>query len=89
MKWVLLSFMLALVSISDRAAAQYMYLDTNGDGVNTSADRMPSSGTVTIAVWLQWSGPAFVAHFGQLASTSARYAAGLRIPRAECGARVL
>ncbi|MEK7348227.1 MAG: T9SS type A sorting domain-containing protein [Candidatus Eisenbacteria bacterium] len=33
-------------------AAQYMYLDANGDGVHTDADVVPVSGTVTFDVWL-------------------------------------
>ena len=34
------------------ANAQYMYLDTNGDGVHTDADVVNPSGPTTIAVWL-------------------------------------
>ncbi len=33
-------------------AAQYMYLDANGDGVHTDADVVPMSGAVTFDVWL-------------------------------------
>ncbi|MEK7314769.1 MAG: hypothetical protein AAB011_01185, partial [Candidatus Eisenbacteria bacterium] len=32
-------------------AAQYMYLDANGDGLHTDADVVPVSGTVTFDVW--------------------------------------
>src|SRR5882672_11224370 len=32
--------------------AQYMYLDTNDDGVHTNADMVNPSGTTTIAIWL-------------------------------------
>ena len=34
------------------AQAQYMYLDTNGDGVHTRADVVHPTGTTKIAVWL-------------------------------------
>jgi hypothetical protein len=34
------------------AAAQYMYLDSNGDGLHTAADRMNKSTPTTIDVWL-------------------------------------
>ncbi len=35
------------------AAAQYMYLDANGDGVHTSADVVPASGSATFDIWLK------------------------------------
>lgn len=34
------------------ATAQYIYLDANGDGVNTSADLLSATGTTTLDVWL-------------------------------------
>lgn len=34
------------------ASAQYMYLDSNGDGIHTSADQLPTSGIATVDVWL-------------------------------------
>src|SRR5689334_11517908 len=34
------------------ARAQYMYLDSNGDGLHTAADALGSSGTTTVDVWL-------------------------------------
>lgn len=43
-------FLLAIPSI---ATAQYMYLDTNGDGVSTSADQIQPSGPTTLDVWLR------------------------------------
>jgi hypothetical protein len=53
-----------VVASAATAAAQYMYLDANGDGVHTSADVVPSGGTVTFDVWLvtnqERSGPAAV-----------------------------
>ena len=43
----------ALAVLASPAAAQYMYLDSNGDGVNTSADQLASNGTATtVDVWL-------------------------------------
>ena len=38
------------------AVAQYLYLDTNGDSLNTSADVLNPSGTTTIDVWLRTDG---------------------------------
>jgi len=35
------------------ANAQYMYLDSDGDGVPTSADRVVIPGTTSLAVWLR------------------------------------
>lgn len=35
-----------------RANAQYMFLDSNGDGLNSAADVLPTSGTATVDVWL-------------------------------------
>ncbi len=34
------------------ASSQYMYLDTNGDGVNTAADVVAPSGATAVDVWL-------------------------------------
>jgi len=34
------------------ARAQYMYLDSNGDGIHSAADALASSGTTTVDVWL-------------------------------------
>lgn len=34
------------------ARAQYMYLDSNGDGIHSAADVLPTSGTATVDVWL-------------------------------------
>ncbi len=35
------------------AGAQYMFLDSNGDGVNTAADLIDDDGVTTIDVWLR------------------------------------
>src|SRR6266581_4329966 len=40
-----------LVSVTP-ATAQYMYLDSNGDGVHTSADQVNPSGPTVIDIWL-------------------------------------
>ena len=42
----------ALLAIAAPAKAQYMYLDTNGDGVHTSADQVNPSGPTVIDIWL-------------------------------------
>jgi hypothetical protein len=34
------------------AAAQYIYLDSDGDGIFTSQDQLPSSGSHTVDIWL-------------------------------------
>ncbi|HSQ59620.1 MAG TPA: hypothetical protein VLT84_04225, partial [Acidobacteriota bacterium] len=42
-----------LFTIAAPASAQYMYLDSNGDGVNTAADLMNANGVATtVDVWL-------------------------------------
>jgi len=48
---LLFAFLLGL-SFSTPASAQYMYLDSNGDGVHTTADLVNSGGPTTIDVWL-------------------------------------
>jgi hypothetical protein len=43
----------ALVVVTSPAAAQYMYLDSNGNGVHDSGDRLAPNGTATtVDVWL-------------------------------------
>jgi hypothetical protein len=32
--------------------AQYMYLDSNGDGIHTAADEVNPAGPTTIEIWL-------------------------------------
>ncbi|HET9939476.1 MAG TPA: FG-GAP-like repeat-containing protein, partial [Candidatus Eisenbacteria bacterium] len=48
---VALSVLTALLLVSP-AHAQYMYLDSNGDGVRSTADVVNSAGPTTIDVWL-------------------------------------
>ena len=50
---VLIGALVAWVPATTPAAAQYMYLDSNGDGINTSTDRMNKSTPTTIDVWLR------------------------------------
>lgn len=38
---------------SSPALAQYMYLDSNGDGVHTSADAVNPAGPTTVDIWLE------------------------------------
>jgi hypothetical protein len=42
----------ALFAAVDTASAQYMYLDTNGDGIHTDADVIAPTGTTTVDVWI-------------------------------------
>jgi hypothetical protein len=48
---LLFAFFLGL-SFSTPAFAQYMYLDSNSDGIHTTADAVNSGGPTTIDVWL-------------------------------------
>jgi len=50
-KSLLLLGVIAALAIGAPAYSQYVYLDTNGDGVCTTADQLTSAST-TIAVWL-------------------------------------
>jgi len=43
----------ALLILVAPAAAQYMYLDTNGDGAHTDGDVIAPTGTTTVNVWLR------------------------------------
>src|SRR5689334_20723232 len=36
-----------------RSTAQYMYLDTDGDGVRTAADVVAPSGSTLVTIWLR------------------------------------
>jgi len=45
-------FLCAALCGPPAANAQYMYLDTNGDGIHTDADMVSPSGITTIAIWL-------------------------------------
>ena len=50
---LLVALTLSSLALPASAPAQYMYLDVNGDGVHTDADKMPASGSVTADVWLR------------------------------------
>lgn len=41
-----------LLILAPPASAQYMYLDSNGDGISTAADRLNGSGVTRVDVWL-------------------------------------
>lgn len=43
----------AAILFAAPAWAQYMYLDTNGDGVHTDSDVISPTGTTTVDVWLR------------------------------------
>ncbi|HEY6573189.1 MAG TPA: FG-GAP-like repeat-containing protein, partial [Candidatus Eisenbacteria bacterium] len=54
----IIAFVLAILLLTcyaTLASAQYMYLDTNGDGVNTVADVIAPGGTTNVDVWLDTS----------------------------------
>lgn len=44
--------LLLLLLLVSPAQAQYMFLDSNGDGVNDDADRIDQNGTTTLDVWV-------------------------------------
>ncbi|HET7498006.1 MAG TPA: FG-GAP-like repeat-containing protein [Candidatus Eisenbacteria bacterium] len=71
----------SLISVRP-AAAQYLWIDTNGDGVNTSADVVAPSGATTIDVWLATdhnaNGDPAVCASGDAALTMAAYYVVLR-----------
>ena len=51
--WFLLALTLILPLAATPASAQYMYLDSNGDGVHTSEDVMNANGiATTVDVWV-------------------------------------
>ncbi len=48
-----LAALLAVISLAPAAFPQYMYLDTNGDGIHSAADVIAPAGVTTIDVWLR------------------------------------
>src|SRR5881409_745642 len=46
------TIMLALAAPS-QSRAQYLFADTNGDGVSTTADRLNPTGEKSVTIWLQ------------------------------------
>ena len=52
--FLLFQLLLVIVAFAPRASAQYMYLDSNGDGIHTDADEMNPNGTPTsVDVWIR------------------------------------
>ena len=49
---LLLAAFAFLTAHAPSAFAQYMYLDSNGDGIHTAADQVSPAGITSIAVWL-------------------------------------
>ncbi len=49
---VMLGAFAAFGVLADRASAQYMFLDTNGDGQSTAADTLNAIGATTLDIWL-------------------------------------
>jgi PKD repeat protein len=49
------SLSLLLLSFTGPAFAQYMFLDSNGDGVNDASDRIEPEGSTTIDIWVDTS----------------------------------
>jgi hypothetical protein len=47
------SILLLSILVPPIASAQYMYLDTNGDGLSTSADQIDPGGPTTLDVWVR------------------------------------
>ena len=47
------AFLFALALVPTTALSQYMYLDTDGDGLPTAADAISASGPTTLDVWLR------------------------------------
>src|SRR2546422_10815250 len=52
---ILLIVSLVSLTGASHASAQYIYLDTNGNGVHDSADLVSGSGPTTVDVWLNTS----------------------------------
>lgn len=42
----------AALSVPSPTAAQYMFLDTNGDGIHSDADVIQPMGATTVDVWI-------------------------------------
>ena len=64
----IVAILAAATPASRIALAQYMYLDTNGDGLNSAADVVSPTGVTTIDVWLRTNAdrsgtPALCNHF--------------------------
>lgn len=49
------SVLLLLLSFTSPAFAQYMFLDSNGDGLNDANDRIDPNGPTTIDIWVDTS----------------------------------
>jgi len=55
-RWILILLIAFLpLSMPNFARAQYMYLDANGDSLNTADDRLNATGETTLDVWLDTS----------------------------------
>ena len=51
----ILAAFVVLLAQAPGASAQYMYLDSNGDGIHTTADQVSPAGVTTIDIWLDTS----------------------------------
>ena len=52
-RFAILFMTVALAGVAGKAQAQYIWMDTNGDGVLTTADRMNANGTpTTVDFWI-------------------------------------
>jgi len=49
---LVVAFSFLLFPLAPRASAQYMFLDSNGDGVHTAADVLHGTGTTQVQIWL-------------------------------------
>ena len=54
MRWVPALMLLVAIGLSGPrdAAAQYIYLDSNADSINTSDDRLSGIGSTLVDIWL-------------------------------------
>ena len=49
----LVSLLIGFVGFIPLATAQYLFLDTNGNGIRDAGDAIDASGTTTIDIWLE------------------------------------
>ncbi len=69
-----------------RICVDFPYRQMHSPHLHAALQRL--AGATQVLPWM-WSAPQSSAHREELRVTAARYSAGLRIPSAECGARVL
>jgi len=50
--WLVVLGWIATLAVALPAAAQYIYMDTNGDGLSTWADSLNATGTTALDIWI-------------------------------------